>query len=220
MPARDCRAVPAPRIAGTGGSNSTVTWRSKSCPTSARKTAFSRRCTTPRRARRRGTAWRRSTRGVTSCRAQKFHPPVMQPSDTHGVGHRESVFPVVVYLAIDVALEMHGRAFAGPSSGEDAIDCKSPRSQGPYAAGVGDQISGGDPGIHCGCCTPSAPRWRWLWVPLPVFGSAGFPITRHDDQIRDRNSCLDRGSGIEGRPSPARKLLPSAGPASAHSDVQ
>ena len=68
----------------------------------------------------------------------------MQPSDTRGVGHRESVFPVVVYLAIDVALEMHGRAFAGPSSGEDAIDCNNPRSQEPYAAGVGDQISGGD----------------------------------------------------------------------------
>ena len=47
---------------------------------------------------------------------------VMLLSDTRGVGRRESVFPVVVYLAIDVALEMHGRAFAGPSSGEDAID--------------------------------------------------------------------------------------------------
>ena len=39
--------------------------------------------------------------------------------------------------ALAEAPKEHGKAFAGPNSGEDAIDCNSPRSHERYAAGVG-----------------------------------------------------------------------------------
>ena len=82
--------------------------------------------------------------------------------------------------ALDEAPRKHDKAFAGPGFGGGAIDCNSSHSHERYAAGVGGRISGGDPDTRCGCCVPSAPRWRWTkssTAPQPAQARQTFRVT-------------------------------------------
>ena len=64
---------------------------------------------------------------------------------------------------------MNGKAFPGPSPGEASIDCISPRSQEPYAAGVGDD--GKTPAMRLGFTKAPLEYEDILWpgqrVPRP-----------------------------------------------------
>ena len=113
---------------------------------------------------------------------------VKQQSDTHGVSQPRIRLPVSGLPALDVAPKEPCKAFAGPSSGEDATDCNSPRNQET---------------VRCRCRRPNIGRWSrhslrmvrthrsamaLAWVPVPGFGPVGFPETRAVDRIRRRNS--------------------------------